>query len=69
MYASAKPQDGGTRGVDLLLQHCQALDRLGESHPPAFERLADAIGRELATMLVSALTAEGGSRVRGLYAA
>jgi hypothetical protein len=39
------------RGVDLLLRHCAALDE----RPTARERLADALGGDLATMLVQAL--------------
>ena len=51
--ALAPPASG--RGVDLLLAHCAALTRLGEPRPPAVERLEEAVGRDLARLLVAAL--------------
>lgn len=65
---AAKPQDGG-RGVDLLLQHCAALERSEESRPTAYERLTAALGDDLARLLVSALAGERGARVSRLWAA
>jgi hypothetical protein len=46
---------GGGRGVQLLLAHCAALTRLEDSRPPASARLEQAVGEELARLLVGAL--------------
>lgn len=59
MHASATPPDGGT-GVDLLLQHLTALDRLAEPRPAPFDRLAAELGTDLARLLVDALAGEYG---------
>jgi hypothetical protein len=68
MHTSAKPQDGG-RGVDLLLQHCAALEGSDESRPSPYERLSAALGDEFARMLINALAREPGVRVSRLWAA
>jgi hypothetical protein len=53
MSHSSLPQ--GERGYELLLEHCTALTRTADSRPPAFVRLEQAVGNELARLLVGAL--------------
>jgi hypothetical protein len=53
MTEAAAPAAGG-RGSDLLLRHCTALSDAVE-RPPAFTRLEELVGCELARMLVVAL--------------
>jgi hypothetical protein len=54
MKDAPAPMHGG-RGPELLLAHCSAL-ALPEGHrPPAFWRLEQAVGGELAHLLVIAL--------------
>jgi hypothetical protein len=48
-----------SRGAELLLVHCAELP---EERPPAYVRLQDALGRELARFLVSALARRQGRR-------
>jgi hypothetical protein len=55
------------RGPDLLLEHCTALTRVDDVRPPAFDRLEQALGLELARLLVAALA--GQNRERGRLAA
>jgi hypothetical protein len=43
----------GERGSDLLLRHCDALTDV--DRPTAYTRLEEAVGEDLARMLVSAL--------------
>jgi hypothetical protein len=43
------------RGVELLLEHCAALAGADEPRPSAFHRLEQALGGDLARMLVGAL--------------
>ena len=52
------------RGTSLLLAHCAALARLEAEpeRPPASQRLEEALGPELAQLLVGALTKGGRSR-------
>jgi hypothetical protein len=50
----------GERGFELLLEHCDALTN--ESRPPAFRRLEEALGGELARLLVGALARRRGER-------
>jgi len=57
------PQAGG-RGPALLLDHCAALTRVEDARPPAFLRLEQAVGGELARMLVVALASGRGARVQ-----
>jgi hypothetical protein len=52
-----KPQP--LRGADLLLVHCSAVP---DDRPAAFTRLEDAIGGQLARLLVSALVGPQGRR-------
>jgi hypothetical protein len=49
----------GERGYALLLA---ALTEVEDSRPPAFRRLEQAVGGELARMLVGALAARRGGR-------
>jgi hypothetical protein len=43
------------RGAELLLEHCAALAGADEPRLPAFHRLEQALGGDLARMLVGAL--------------
>ena len=43
------------RGVELLLEHCAALADAEEPRPQALDRLEQALGGDLARMLVGAL--------------
>jgi hypothetical protein len=43
------------RGSDLLLQHCAALTRVDAVRQPAYHRLEEELGGDLARMLVAAL--------------
>jgi len=52
----------GERGSELLLEHCSALTRDADSRPPAFLRLEQALGGELARLLVGALATRRGKR-------
>jgi len=63
MNDALAPIDGG-RGPDLLLEHCTALTRLDDVRPPAFDRLENALGGELARMLVGALAGRNRERTR-----
>jgi hypothetical protein len=56
MLRSSLPQ--GERGYELLLATLTEVD----SRPPAFRRLEQAVGGELARMLVGALAARRGGR-------
>ena len=51
-------QPQGERGYELLLATLTEVD----SRPPAFRRLEQAVGGELARMLVGALAARRGGR-------
>jgi hypothetical protein len=62
MTNARAPMNGG-RGPELLLSHCTALTHAEDSRPPAFWRLEQAVGGELARLLVVALAARGGRRV------
>jgi hypothetical protein len=46
----------------LLLEHCSALTREPDSRPPAFLRLEEALGGELARLLVGALATRRSGR-------
>jgi hypothetical protein len=52
MTAASAPRGG--RGSDLLLRHCAALTG-GAERPPAFHRLEQIVGGDLARLLVVAL--------------
>ena len=51
-----------SRGSELLLAHCEALDILDDVRPSSFERLMDSIGGKLAKLLVFALAGDHGMR-------
>lgn len=61
MQEPSLPQ--GERGYELLLEHCTALTRARAARPPAYVRLEQALGNELARLLVAALATRGGRRV------
>ena len=52
------PYSPGRRGIELLMAHCASLAALGldPRAPTASERLAEALGTELAHKLVFALS-------------
>jgi hypothetical protein len=56
------------RGTDLLVEHLHVLEtrRPGRSAP--FARLSEQLGERMATMLVTALAGDHGSRRRDLVA-
>jgi hypothetical protein len=60
MHDPSLPQ--GERGSELLLQHCTALNQAGFPRPSAFVRLEQALGGELARLLVGALATRRGVR-------
>ncbi len=60
MRDSSLPQ--GERGYELLLEHCTALTQSVNPRPPAFLRLEQALGCELARLLVGALAGRRGER-------
>jgi hypothetical protein len=53
----------GERGAELLLEHCAALTGADDARPPAFHRLEQALGGELARLLVGALAKRRQDRV------
>lgn len=57
MHHRSLPQ--GERGAELLLEHCAALTRMDDYRPSAFLRLEEALGNELARLLVGALARRG----------
>jgi hypothetical protein len=61
MHDPSLPQ--GERGYGLLLEHCNALTHGGDPRPPAFLRLEQAVGDELARLLVAALATRRGQRL------
>jgi hypothetical protein len=60
---SAPERQEGARGPRLLLEHCVALTRIDDSRPPPFVRLEQAVGGDLARLLVAALAAQRRRRV------
>jgi hypothetical protein len=48
-----KPQH--TRGAALLIHHCMEVGRYDETRAPATERLEQAVGSEMAQLLLAAL--------------
>jgi hypothetical protein len=60
MHEPSLPQ--GERGSELLLQHCTALNQSATARPSAFLRLEQALGGELARLLVGALATRRGAR-------
>jgi hypothetical protein len=61
MRDSSFPQ--GERGYELLLEHCAALTRDASGRAPAFERLEEVLGGELARLLLVALARRRAARV------
>jgi hypothetical protein len=61
MHDHSLPQ--GERGYGLLLEHCIGLTRARDPRPPAFVRLEQALGDELARLLVAALATRRGHRL------
>jgi hypothetical protein len=60
MHDSSLPQ--GERGAELLLEHCTALTHVADRRPPAFVRLEQAVGGDLARLLVVALASRRSGR-------
>ena len=56
----------GTRGPELLLEHCSALERLEQARPSPVARLEQVLGARLARLLVTALAGDHGMRSRDL---
>jgi hypothetical protein len=54
MHDAPAPLNEG-RGDSLLLTHCTALTRWSDPRPPAYFRLEEAVGGELARLLLVAL--------------
>jgi hypothetical protein len=52
----------GERGYELLLEHCTALTYAAAPRPPAFLRLEQELGGELARLLVVALATRRAER-------
>jgi len=52
----------GERGAELLLEHCAPLTDADLSRPSALLRLEEALGGELARLLVGALATRRGAR-------
>lgn len=61
MRDSSLPQ--GERGYELLLEHCAALTRDASGRAPAFERLEEVLGGELARLLLVALARQRAARI------
>ncbi len=61
MHDPSLPQ--GERGYELLLEHCTSLTRIAAPRTPAFQRLEEALGGELARLLTVALARQRGARV------
>ena len=58
--------NSGTRGPELLLEHCSALGRLEQSRPSPVARLERVVGARLAQLLVTALAGDHRMRSREL---
>ena len=56
------PQTG--RGPTLILEHCARLSREEHARPAAVARLRQAIGEELARLLLHSLAGDHRSRLR-----
>jgi len=59
---AAKPQP--TRGLALILEHCARLNTIQHVRPSGVYRLQEAIGDELARLLLSALVGDHRARPR-----
>ena len=56
------------KGTDLLVEHLNALESRPAARRAPRARLSEQLGERMATMLVSALTGDHGSRRRDLVA-
>ena len=56
----------GERGAELLLEHCVALTDIADLRPSAFDRLEEALGGDLARLLVGALASRRRERSAAL---
>jgi hypothetical protein len=61
MHDPSLPQ--GERGYELLLEHCTSLTQVAAPRTPAFRRLEEAVGGDLARLLVVALARRERERV------
>jgi hypothetical protein len=61
MHDPSLPQ--GERGYELLLEHCTSLTQVAAPRTPAFRRLEEAVGGDLARLLVVALAKRERTRV------
>jgi hypothetical protein len=61
MHDPSLPQ--GERGYALLLEHCTSLTQVAAPRTPAFERLEQAVGGDLARLLIVALAKRRGDRI------
>jgi hypothetical protein len=61
---AAPPQQ--IRGVALILEHCARLNGVEHANPTAVLRLHQAIGDELARLLLSALVGDHRARPRAV---
>ena len=62
MTVAAAPET--TRGLALILEHCERLTSVEDSRPSAVVRLRQAIGEELARVLLAALVGDHSMRPR-----
>jgi len=69
MYVTSVQPQERRRGDALLLEHCRAIDRLTGGRRPAAERLDEALGPELAHMLLWALSSPQVARREAALAA
>ncbi len=59
---AASPQT--SRGLTLILEQCARLNSIEHGHPTAVIRLRQAIGDELARLLITALAGDHSARPR-----
>jgi hypothetical protein len=60
---AAAPQ---TRGITLILEHCARLNSDESARPAAAARLRQAIGEELARLLLHSLAGDHRNRLRAI---
>jgi hypothetical protein len=58
MAAAAPHRTSSERGALLLLEHCAALEPRDASRPRAYARLEEALGGQLARLLLGALVGD-----------
>ncbi|MHB8641270.1 MAG: hypothetical protein ACYDA3_00055 [Gaiellaceae bacterium] len=56
------------KGTDLLIEHLRSLERQRPARREPLVRLSEELGERMATMLVTALAGDHGSRRRDLVA-